>query len=150
VFPSYRWGYPRRVARIARSIAIVVAAGVLSGCGDLSRAELKRGVESLAALAAEGRLVARDVADDRTKATFVRVHARALAEDAEHEQEKLGDARPDPAVRSQRAHATELAGMLSDSLSALAVAPGDERDARARMRELAAVAHRIDDLARSL
>jgi hypothetical protein len=122
------------------------AALAAAGCGDLSRAELKRGVESLGSIAAEGRLLARDVAADRTKATFARVQARTLSEQADHEAEKLGDATPAPGLHGARAQAVKLAEMLGDSLGALAAAPGDEAGAHARLRELAATAHRIDDL----
>lgn len=54
----------------------MVALGVyliaLSGCGDLSRDELNRGVESLSALAAQGQLIANGVARDATKSTYTR------------------------------------------------------------------------------
>jgi hypothetical protein len=57
------------------------------GCGDLSRDELNRGVESLSALAAQGELIANGVARDATKSTYTRVMAKTLGGEAEHEAE---------------------------------------------------------------
>jgi hypothetical protein len=93
----------------------LVALGVsliLSGCGDLSRDELNRGVESLSALAAQGELVANGVARDATKSTYARVMAKTLGGEAEHEAEKLADAEPSPEVRKERNAAVQVAGRL--------------------------------------
>lgn len=83
-------------------IAVLVALGVsliaFSGCGDLSRDELNRGVESLSALAAQGQLIANGVARDATKSTCTRVMAKTLGGEAQHEAEKLADAEPSPEV----------------------------------------------------
>jgi hypothetical protein len=54
-------------------VALVVSLVAFSGCGDLSREELNRGVESLSALAAQGELVANGVARDATKSTYTRL-----------------------------------------------------------------------------
>jgi hypothetical protein len=108
------------------------------GCGDLNRGELTRGVESLSAMASQGGLIAKGVARDDTKATYARVMARTLGEEAEHEAEKLADATPSPEVRQERDAAVELAGEIADLFSELQTYPGDEAkgaSVQRRMRE---------------
>ena len=133
--------------RRAGFLAALACAG-LTGCGDLSRDELGRGVDSLTAIAAEGRLVARDVAHDRTKATFVRVHAGELSGEAEHEAEKLSDAHPAPGTDVHRLQAVRLAERLSSALSELQTHPGDEARGRRAGRELIDVQGALESLGR--
>jgi hypothetical protein len=113
----------QRSGAIAAALALLVLA---SGCGDLSRDELNRGVESLSALAAQGQLVANGVARDATKSTYTRVMAKTLGGEAEHEAEKLADAEPEAAVAPERHAAVQLAGELSQLFSELQTFPGDE------------------------
>src|SRR3954451_3197524 len=110
----------------AAAIAIVATVAVSSGCGDLSRGELSRGVESLSALAAQGSLVASGVARDATKSTYARVMAKTLGGESEHEAEKLADAEPSPEVRDERNAAVRIAGELADLFSEIETFPGDE------------------------
>ena len=112
-----------------RWVAVLAALAALafgSGCGDLSRDELSRGVESLSALAAQGDLVASGVARDATKSTYARVMAKTLGGEAEHEAEKLADAMPAPEVKRERDAAVEVAGEIADLFSELQTFPGDE------------------------
>src|SRR3954454_18928676 len=90
-------------------VLVIVVAWAAAGCGDLSRGELERGVGSLGAISAEGELLARDISRHRTKKTFARVRARELAEDADHEAEKLHDATPAPDVAAAKRREAELA-----------------------------------------
>src|SRR3954452_21336884 len=106
--------------------AVGVSAILLAGCGDLSRGELARGVESLSASAAEGGRVADGVAEDATKSTYTRVMAKTLGGEAEHEAEKLADAEPEAAVKAERNAAVQVAGELADLFSELQTFPGDE------------------------
>ena len=118
-----------RSGRLGRRAAIAALAALLlaaSGCGDLSRDELNRGVESLGALAAQGELVASGVARDATKSTYVRVMAETLGGQAEHEAEKLADAEPSAEVREERDAAVRIAGELGELFSQLRTFPGDE------------------------
>src|ERR1700709_2336182 len=94
------------------------------GCGDLSRDELNRGVESLRALSAQGRLVANGVARDATKSTYARVMAKTLGAEAEHEAEKLADAEPEAAVAPERHAAVQIAGERGGLFSGLETFPG--------------------------
>src|SRR3954464_6596649 len=114
--------------RLGRSgvTAIVLAVLALAGCGDLSRDELNRGVESLSALAAQGELVASGVARDATKTTYARVMSKTLGGEAEHEAEKLADAEPSPEVKEERNAAVQIAVELADLFSELQTFPGDE------------------------
>jgi len=119
----------------------------LAGCGDLSRDELRRGVESLAADAAQGQLVANGVARDATKATYARVMAKTLGEEAQHEAEKLADAETAPERQDERDAAVEIAGEISENLSELQTYPSAERQAALVRRRLSRVQQRAEDLA---
>jgi hypothetical protein len=116
----------RRPGAIATLVALGVSLIAFSGCGDLSRDELNRGVESLSALAAQGELIANGVARDATKSTYTRVMAKALGGEAEHEAEKLADAEPSPEVGKERNAAVQVAGELADLFSELQTFAGDE------------------------
>jgi hypothetical protein len=126
-------------------VVVAVAFGG-AGCGDLSRGELRRGVGTLKSVAAEGELLALQVARDRSKATFARVQAATLAGQAEHEAEKLADAEPAPGLGQEKARAVELASGLSDTLGELEDRPGDERPAVRTARALRTEHRAILDL----
>jgi hypothetical protein len=124
---AWRWS----VAAMAAALLAVAA-----GCGDLSRAELGRGVETLGALAAQGGLIANGVARDDTKATYARVMAKTLGEEAQHEAEKLADAEASPEVTDERHAAVRLAGEVAELFSTLQTFPGDERQGAMVQREM--------------
>src|SRR5215210_561036 len=104
----------RRSTRVALLTAL--AALVLGACDQTDNSELKRRIQTLDTIAAEGQLLADSVARDRTKATFARVHARVLAGDAEHEAEKMADAPVPKQLRRERDRAVAIAQRLSDAL----------------------------------
>jgi hypothetical protein len=134
----------RRPRRLAAGLAIAAIALPAAGCGDLSRGELSRGVESLSALAAQGGLVASGVARDATKTTYARVLSRTLGEQAEHEAEKLADAEPSPEVRRERNAAVQIAGELADLFSELQTFPGDEHHGVLVQRHMREVKEQAD------
>ena len=118
-----------------RCAAFAVLAGVavaLSGCGGpIQPDELARSIETLESTAAEGALLAQDVARDRSKATFVRAHARDLGDVVQHEAEKLSDAEADEAdVASAKTDAVDLADRIGTALGQIQTAPGSETDGR--------------------
>jgi hypothetical protein len=123
------------------AVALLLSAG---GCGDLSRDELNRGVESLSALAAQGELIASGVARDATKATYARVMAKTLGGEAEHEAEKLADAEPSPQVREERNAAVQIAGDLADLFSELQTFPGDEHHGALVQKHMGEVKEKAD------
>jgi hypothetical protein len=135
-----RSSWPRAAAMVA-AVALLLLAG---GCGDLSRDELNRGVESLSALSAQGQLVANGVARDATKSTYARVMAKTLGGEAEHEAEKLADAEPEAAVASERHAAVQIAGELAGLFSELQTFPGDEHHGALVERHLEEVEEQAD------
>jgi hypothetical protein len=131
----------RRPGAVAAAVALLLLAG---GCGDLSRDELNRGVESLSALASQGELVANGVARDATKSTYARVMAKTLGGEAEHEAEKLADAEPEAAVAAERHAAVQIAGELSQLFSELQTFPGDEHHGALVERHMGEVKEQAD------
>jgi hypothetical protein len=130
-----------------RTLVVVIVAALAcipcAGCGGaISPDELQRGVESLGAAAAEGRLVALDVAEDRTKTTFVRVEARDLGDEAVHEAEKLHDAQAGPGLAGLKAQAVRLAQDIDAALGDLQVSASDPTVARDVARRLDALSKR--------
>jgi hypothetical protein len=112
--------------------------------------ELSPSVDTLVSAAAEGALIAGDVAEDRTKATYVRAHVRELAEEVEHEAEKLNDANAVPEVEAGKEEALTLAEDISTALGQLQTAPTDMAEARNTRRDLEDLAKKAEDLAASL
>src|SRR5436190_20431991 len=98
----------RRLGTIAALVALGGSSILFSGCGDLSRDELNRGVESLSALAAQGELIANGVARDATKATYTGAMSTTLGGEAEHEAEKPADAAPSPEGRRETTAAVHI------------------------------------------
>jgi hypothetical protein len=133
--------------RVGGAALVALCAG-LAGCGGaIKDEELRRGVETLQSDAAEGALLARGVAQNRTRSTFVRVHARALSEDADHEAEKLHDADARPELLRQKTDAVRLATDVSDALGKLIIEPGDEAAGRKAEHDLNALAQQAKTLA---
>jgi len=138
----------RRVLVLVSLAALAWAAG---GCGGpIEHDELERAVSTLGATAAEGRIVALDVVEDRTKTTFVRVHGKALQTDVEHLAEKLQDAEAKPDLVARKRAAVRLAKDIDAALGDLIVAPSDRRVARDVERRLDTLAHRAENLAEAL
>lgn len=140
-------------SRSARLWAVIVALLLpllATGCGDLSRDELNRGVESLSALAAQGGLIAGGVAQDETKSTYTRVMATTLGGEAQHEAEKLADAESSPEVRLERNRAVQIASELADLFSELQTYPGDEHHGAQVQRQMVKAKEQADALVERL
>ncbi|MFL5872763.1 MAG: hypothetical protein ACJ75T_04690 [Solirubrobacterales bacterium] len=140
----------RRPGVIAALVALGVSLSLLTGCGELNRGELNRGVESLGALAAQGELLANGVARDATKSTYTRVMAKTLGGEAEHEAEKLADAEPEAGTTGMRNAAVRLAGELSDLFYELQTFSGDERRGGQVEGEMGEAQERADALVERL
>jgi len=138
-----------------RFVVLVAVSGAISlfGCGGAMQPdELARSIETLESTAAEGALLANDVAGDRSKATFVRAHARELGETVEHEAEKLNDAEAEPqgGVAPAKVKAINLADEISAALGRIQIAPDDEAEGGAAEKELSALSEKAGDLAEGL
>jgi uncharacterized protein YciI len=137
----------RRVTVLAAALAILG----IAGCGGpITNDELGRGIKTLGATASEGKLVALGAAQDRTKVTFVRVEARALSTDAEHEAEKLNDAQAQAGNATVKAKAVKLAQDIDSALGDLQVSPADRAVARRVTATLDALSKRADALGNEL
>jgi hypothetical protein len=136
-----------------RVLAGIVLAGALClpGCGGpMQPDELARSIQTLESSAAEGALLADDVARDRTKATFVRAHARELGETVDHEAEKLNDADAEADVAPAKARAIELADQISAELGRIQIAPTSETEGRSAEQSLTRLGDRAGKLAEGL
>jgi hypothetical protein len=123
-----------------------------SGCGGpMTPDELSRSIDTLASTAAEGAFLADDVADDRTKATFARVHARDLGDVVQHEAEKLNDADADQAeVAAAKTKAIDLADKIGTALGQIQTAPQDESGAASAGHQLSTYSDDASKLAEGL
>jgi hypothetical protein len=133
-------------------VAFLVLGASVSGCGGpMTPGELSRSIQTLESTAAEGAMLAGDVADDRTKATFARVHARDMSDVVVHEAEKLNDADADQAdVAAAKTKAIDLADRIDTALGQIQVAPDDEPGARKAATELDNLSKQAGDLAEGL
>jgi len=134
-----------------RASGCLLAVVLLAGCGGpIQRDQLKHRVKTLASDAADGSLLARGVAEGRTRSTFVRAHGRELSDDVDHQAEELHDPHADPPRAAKKQQAVAIAESISSALGQLHVAPGDRQPARTAERQLDALAKRANDLADSL
>ena len=147
-----RWvhGRARGVLAVIGALALFAA----PGCGPLDRGELGRQIDAVEAVADEGGLLAHEVAQGRSKDTFVRVHADDLASQADHTEEKLGEVLDegdiDEDLRDPAERTVELAGGVSDALGELRLDPSSELQGtrvESRLNRLSAAAsHLAEDL----
>ena len=140
----------RRPGVTAALVALGVSFILLQGCGDLSRDELNRGVESLSAIAAQGELIANGVARDATKSTYTRTMSKTLGGEAEHEAEKLADAEPEGGVAPERHAAVLVAEEIAELYSQLQVFPGDERHGAVVQKHMEEAKEQADAIAERL
>ena len=134
------------------AFAVLGVAASVSGCGGpMTPDELSRSIQTLESTAAEGAMLAGDVADDRTKATFARVHARDMSDVVVHEAEKLNDAEADRAnVAAAKTKAVDLADKIDAALGQIQVAPDDEPGARKAATQLDQLSKQAGDLSAGL
>jgi hypothetical protein len=135
--------------RLAALAVLAVAAASFAGCGGpITPDELARSIGTLESTAAEGAFLADDVADDRTKATFARVHARDLSDVVDHEAEKLNDAQADrPDVARAKSDAIKLADKIGTALGQIQTAPDSESAGRSAGGQLSKLSEDAGKLA---
>ena len=134
------------MARVLVALSLLLVAGC-GGGGELSAEEFKKEAESIQSFAAEGALLARDVADGKSIVPFTRVHAGELADNAAKLEQTLASAQPVPDVETQLARGVELSKRVTANLERLEQAPGDADVARRVQRELEAAAKQAEKLA---
>jgi hypothetical protein len=135
----------RRTAALIASVTLMFS---LAGCDPLDHEELAREVSKTQSLAAEGALLAQQVAEDRTKTTFVRVQAGELAGATDGSAEKLNDAEVEPDLEDEVNAAIAIDGDVSRALGDLEVSPGDESlgaEAEATLTRAARRASRLEE-----
>jgi hypothetical protein len=130
---------------LALSLLLVPACG--GGGGELSAEALVKEAESIQSFAAEGALLARDVADGRSTAPFTRVHAGELAKNAAKLEQTLEAAQAQPGVEDRLEQARILAHGVAVLLELLEKEPGDAESARETQRLLETAAKLAEDLA---
>src|SRR5215212_9326626 len=141
------------MARVRSTVvlALLAAAVVVAGCGGAMQPdELSRSIGTLESAAAEGALLAKDVAHDRTKSTFTRAHARDLGETVDHEAEKLDDASATGRVAERKTAAVDLADRISQALGQVQTSPGSEEEGRSAAASLTRLGDRAGKLAEGL
>ena len=144
---------PRGLRATALSVSVCLAI-VATGCGGLDRGELHRKAGTVAAVASEGALLAHQVARDRSKDSFVSVHAEELASSADdtaaqlHETAEEGGVPPELRKPVQRTIA--LAADASDALDGLALNRRDPVRAADLERRLERTADQADRLVDNL
>jgi hypothetical protein len=137
--------------RCALALALAAALmAALAGCGQETRHDVRISVEQLASIAAEGALMGDDVARDRTKITFVRVHGEELSSQAEHEAEKLNDAPVAPDLHGPIQKAIKLSSDIGGAIDDMRVSPQDRGQARSAAANLRKLATKARDLADSM
>jgi hypothetical protein len=129
---------------LALSLLLVPACG---GGGELSAEQLQKQAESIQSFAAEGALLARDVADGKSTANFTRVHAGELADRADELAQKLESAKATPPLAEELAEALFIARHVAGVLRHLERAPGDAESARTTQHTLEGFAKGAEELA---
>jgi molybdopterin biosynthesis enzyme len=120
---------------VALCLTVLVAAGC-GGSSTLSEKTLQKQTETVQSAAAEGALLASDVASDRTTEPFTRVHAEKLAEQAKKAAESLSKARPAAGLEDARRQALRRAVDVEHALELLHSQPANRGLARRLEREL--------------
>ena len=131
-------------------LALLAVSLCLGGCGNMGRTGMRASIAQLTSIAAEGALMAQDLADDRTKTTFVRTHGEELSSQAEHEAEKLNDTPLDRGLGAIRAKAIGLASAIGNAIDGLRTAPHDRRSASQAAHDLKALSARAMKLGNSV
>ena len=136
--------------RVAAALSIAVLCVPLAGCGRESRHDVSAAIEQLGSIASEGALMGDDLARDRTKTTYFRVHGEELSSQAEHEAEKLSDAPVDPDLHDEIDKAIELSSDIGGAIDDMRVSPNDHAQARKSVQDLRRWAGEAQSLAESV
>jgi hypothetical protein len=139
-----------RITRLAGAL-LAVALGIgVAGCEPLGPDELQREVETVHSTAAEGSVLADQIAAQNIKRTFARAHATELADAAQHSAERLTDAHPADGLEAPTQRAIALAEDTESAVGELETAPDDAAAAARAAERLRELARQTDQLAASL
>jgi hypothetical protein len=112
---------------------------LLAGCGGASRLSektLQQETETVQSAAAEGALLAADVARERTTEPFARIHSGQLAEQATKAAETLRGGTTRPGLEDEHRRALRAALDVERALEKLHAEPANQDLARRLEREL--------------
>jgi hypothetical protein len=132
-----------------RGICLTASAVVLAGCGGgtLGSHAFTKDVEAVQSLAAEGALVAKQVAHGDVTETFVRVHTTYLERQASTLERKLSTARVGPSLAGKRRRAVRVAAVVDRDLGLLHRHPGDRALGERLSAELERAVKQAEELA---
>jgi hypothetical protein len=116
-------------------VCLVLAAGC-GGSGTLTQKQLQKEMETAQSAAAEGELLASDVARDRSTETFARIHSGVLAEQAKGAAQALMKGHAPGELEARRRQAAGQARAVFGALEELHASPGDRAVARRVLGEL--------------
>jgi hypothetical protein len=136
-----------RVFRVTAAVAVMAAVAGCGGGSELGPDALANEVETVQSLAAEGALVARQVAEGAATRTFVKVHTSYLHEQAASVERTLSTASVSPSLAARRRRAVSIAGKVERDLERLQRRPGNRELARRLELQLGRAARQAERLA---
>jgi hypothetical protein len=117
-------------------VLVLIAAAACGGSSTLSESGLRKQAEALQSTAAEGAILAGDVALDRSTEPFARVHSGELADQAGSSATSLHGATAPKMLDADRKRAAATAVRIERALERLHDSPTNRAVARAVEREL--------------
>jgi hypothetical protein len=121
-------------------VALLLAIGGCGGSSTLTEKTLQKQDETVHSAAAEGELLASDVARDRTTEPFARVHSGDLADQAKAVAKKMRETEAPPGLERERRQVLVRATRVERALEQLHAAPTDQELARRVEAELGRLA----------
>jgi hypothetical protein len=121
-------------------VVLLLAIGGCGGSSTLTEKALKKEDEKVHSAAAEGELLASDVARDRTTEPFARVHSGDLADQAKAVAKKVREVEAAPGLERERRQVLTRATRVERALDELRAAPTDRQVARRVQAELGQLA----------
>ena len=121
---------------VALGLLVSLALAGCGGSGSLTAKQLQQEQETVHSTAAEGALLAGQVADDRTTEPFARIHSGKLAELAKSSASSLEQATAPHALEPARRRAARRASEVQSALEELHSAPDDPTIGRRVQRRL--------------
>ena len=114
---------------------IVVLAAGCGGSATVTAKQLQKQRETIDSVAAEGALLASDIARDRTTGPFARVHSEVLSRQADSAVKALRKPAA-PGLERERTQEESRAAAVADAVSRLHADPGDRALAERLRSEL--------------